>query len=109
MNNKEREILKEQFINLYLEGKTMKEISELTGWSRNYVGKIIKNDERIKNYKNHVTLKIYKYKKQNKMTVPISVGFLEKIGISKDINIEDYVDVIVDENDQKIIIKKHKI
>lgn len=109
MKDIDKENLKEQFINLYLQGKTMQEISKLTGWSRNYVGKIIKDDDRIKKYRNYHTVKVYKYKMQNKMNIPIAVGFLEKIGISRDLNVEDFIDVILDENEKTITLKKHNI
>ena len=109
MKSEERKILREKFIELYLSGKNMREIAKITGCSRNYIGQVIKDDDRIKNYRNNVVLKIYKYKKRNKMNVPISVGFLEKIGISRNLEKEDYVDVFVDENEKKITIKKHEI
>lgn len=107
MKVEKREELKEKFIEMYLGGKTMQEISELTDCSRNFIGRVIKDDERVKRYRNQKKVKVFKYKKQHKMNIPISVSFLEKIGISSDLEINDFVDVEVDEKNQTITIKKH--
>ena len=105
-NNKEE--IKENAIKLYLEGKTLIEIAEQTGCSRNYLGNLIKNDRRIKDYKNNKTVQLYKHKNQRRISVPISTEFWEKIGISNEIDIKDLVDITVNENKRTITIKKHK-
>lgn len=104
-NNKEE--IKETAIKLYLEGKTLIEIAKLTGCSRNYLSNLIKDDDRIKNYRNKKTVQLYKCKSQCRINVPISTEFWAKIGISNDINLKDLVDIIVNENNGTIIIKKH--
>lgn len=104
-NNKES--IKENAIKLYLEGKTLIEISKLTGCSRNFLGKLIKDDERIKEYRNKKTVQLYKWKNQRRINVPISTEFWGKIGISNDYNIKDLVDVTVNETEGTITIKKH--
>lgn len=106
MKSDKKEDLKVKCVELYLAGKTMQDISDIVGCSRNFVGQLIKDDERIKKYKNGTRLKVYKYKNQKKMNVPISVYFLEKIGISNDCSVIDFVDVEVDENKKIITIKK---
>lgn len=104
-----KDLLKKKCIELYMQGKTMKEISNVVGYSRNYVGSLIKDDTRIKEYKNSKIVKIYKLKNRHQMNVPISVSFLKKIGVSDDCNITDYLDVSVNEDLKEITIKKHKI
>lgn len=104
-NNKEE--IKETAIKLYIQGKTLIEISKLTGYSRNFLGNIIKDDERIKNYRNSKTVQLYKWKNKCRINVPISTEFWVKIGISNDSNIKELVDITVNENDGTITIKKH--
>lgn len=106
MKNDNKTLLKEKFVEMYLQGKTMQEISKLTGWSRNFVGKLIKNDPRIKQYRNNKIIKLYKGKNQHRINATISVEFWEKIGVSRDPNIEEFVNIIVDENNSVITIKK---
>lgn len=106
-NNKD--LLKKKCADLYLKGNTMDEISKIVNCSRNLVGILIKDDERVKEYKNSKTVKIYKLKNRHQMNVPISVSFLKKIGVSEDCNIVDYLDVLVNEDLKEIIIKKHEI
>lgn len=105
VNNKEN--LKEKFIEMYLDGKRIVEIAKLTNYSRNFIGRIIKDDERVINYRNTKTLKVIKYKSNNRMLVPITTSLLEKIGISKDKQHDDYVDITLDSDLKTLIIKKH--
>ena len=107
MNVNKKENLKEKFIEMYLDGKTIIEISQIMNYSRNFIGRTIKDDERVINYRNTKTLKVIKYKNNNKMMVPITTSLLEQIGISKDRQHDDYVDVKLDNNSNTIIIKKH--
>lgn len=107
MDNKEKEELKEKSIEMFLNGENIIDISKKINYSRNFVGKLIKDDKRIIEYRNKRKIKVYKYKNQCKMNVPISVEFLEKIGISRDVNNTDFVDVQLDELNQIITIKKH--
>lgn len=104
-NNKEE--IKETAIKLYLEGKTLIEIAKLTGCSRNYLSNLIKDDDRVKDYRTKKTVQLYKCKNQCRINVPISTEFWSKIGISNDINLKDLVDITVNENNGTITIKKH--
>jgi len=108
MDENKKENLKEKFIEMYLEGKTIIEISKIMNYSRNFVGRTIKDDERVINYRNIKTLKVIKYKNNNKMLVPITTSLLEQIGISKDREHSDYVDIKLDNDAKTITIKKHK-
>ncbi len=98
---------KEKAVQLYLEGKTYSEIAKIIGYSRYYVSTLIREDSRIKNYKNKKVLKLYKKPNYSKITVPINLDFWEKIGISKDASIIENVEISVDEEKKIIIIKKH--
>ena len=109
MKKEKKDLLKEQFVELYLEGKTMQEISKLTNYSRNFIGQLLKEDTKIKEYRKRKTVKVSKFKNRCQMNIPISVSFLEKIGISRNFDINEYVDIEVNENTQIITIKKHKI
>ena len=103
-NNKEE--IKETAIKLYIEGKKMTEIAKITGCSRNFIGNLIREDERIKQYKNKKIVNVYKRINQTRINVPISTDYWEKIGISKDCNIKEYVEITVDEDSKTIIINK---
>lgn len=102
-----KEIKKEEIIKLYVNGKTLTEIAKLTGWSRNFLGKLIKDDKRIKEYRNKKVVQVYKQKNQNRISVSISTDFWRKIGISGENTIKDLVDIEVNERDGIITIKKH--
>ena len=104
----DREKLKKQCLDMYInEHKTLEEIAKLTGWSRTYITNLIKNDARYVDKKNNKKLKVYKRKTTNQMLIYITTEFIEKLGISKDFNKTEYVDVSFDEKNQSIIIKKH--
>lgn len=103
-NNKKQ--LKEEAIQLYLAGNNMTEIGKTIGCSRNFVSELIKGDKRIKQYKNKKKVKLYKWKNQSRITLPVSVEYWEKIGVSKDINIHEFVEIMVDEDSKTIVIKK---
>lgn len=107
MKYKNREELKSKFVELYLQGKTMQEIAKLTSCSRNYVSNLIKDNKLVKDKRNKNTIKVYKLKNQNRMTVSINTEFLKKIGINNNQNNDEYVDVFVDEKNKIITIKKH--
>lgn len=107
MKYKNREELKSKFVELYLQGKTMQEIAKLTSCSRNYVSNLIKDNKLVKDKRNKKTIKVYKLKNQNRMTVSINTEFLKKIGINNNQNNDEYVDVFVDEKNKIITIKKH--
>lgn len=108
MKYENKEDLKEKCIKLYLSGKTYNEIGKLTDHSRNYVANLIKDDIRIKEKKNIKTIKVYKLKNRKRMNVLITTGFLSKIGISPNVEKDDFVDIFLDENNKSIIIKKHE-
>ena len=103
----EKEKLKEEFIKLYSEGKSYVEIAKLTGWSRTYISKMIKNDERVKAIKNTKEIKVQKKKSGNRLVIYIPTQYVEKLGISRTSNKDEYVNVTVDEKNKNIIIKKH--
>lgn len=107
MKYEDKDLLKKKCIELYIQGKNMVEIAKDVNCSRNYVGTLIKDAPEVKRYKNSKTVKIYKLKTRTQMNVPISVDFLEKIGVSRDVDINEYVDVAVDDKKKEITIKKH--
>lgn len=107
MKYKNKEELKQRAINLYTDGKTYIEISKVIGCSRNYVSELIRNDSRVLAYKNKKILKLYKRLNKSKISIPISLDFWDKIGISKNPNISEEVEIIVDEKERTILIKKH--
>ena len=107
MKYSNREELKNKFVKLYLQGKTMQEIAKLTGCSRNFVSNLIKDNELVKDKKNKKTIKVYKLKTQRRMSIAINTDFLSKIGISINSNKDEYVDIEVNEKDKTITIKKH--
>lgn len=106
MKYSNKEELREKAIKLYLDGKTMKEISKLVNCSRNFIGNLIREDKRIKEYRKRKIVKLYKWKNQCRINVPISVEFWEKIGISRNCNTDESVEITVDENNKTITIKK---
>ncbi len=103
MENKK---LKEEFIQLFLEGKSIAEISKLTGWSRKYITNLIKNDNRIIEKENTKILKVSKQKEGKQLVTYIPSKFLENIGISRNKNEIEYVKVTQDLKNKTIIIKK---
>lgn len=103
-----QELLK-TFVKMYIdESKSIKQISEITGYSREFVGNLINQNDEVKEYKNKRKFKLYKYKKAKKIGIFIPINFWEKIGIDKSSESLDYVDVQVDELNNQIIIKKHE-
>lgn len=108
MKYSNREELKNKFVELYLQGKTMQEIAKLTGCSRNFVSNLIKDNELVKNKRNKRTIKVYKLKTQRRMSIAINTDFLSKIGISINSNKDEYVDIEVNEKDKTITIKRHE-
>ena len=98
--------LKEKCINLYLEGKTFTEIAKLTGWSRTFISRLIKNDIRVINRKNTIKIKIYKNEKLKRISHNINKEMLEKIGICENYNKDEYVNVLYNDKDNSITIKK---
>ena len=107
MKYSNREDLKNKFVELYLQGKTMQEIAKLTGCSRNFVSNLIKDNKLVKEKKNKKIIKVYKLKTQNRMTIAINTNFLSKIGIDIHSNKDEYVDIQINEKDKTITIKKH--
>ena len=99
--------LKKKCIELYLEGKTYTEIAKLTGWSRTFITDLIKNDEKIIEKNNTKKIKLYKRKDNKQVQIYIPTEFIRKMGISKDTDDTEYVDIYFDENTKNIVIKKH--
>ncbi len=99
--------LKEKCINMFLEGKTYTEIAKLTNWSRTYISRLIEDDERVIRKKNTRKMKVHKRKDDNRLVIYIPTAYIEKLGISRDFNKDEYVDIKLDEKNKNIIIKKH--
>lgn len=98
--------LKEKCIKLFLQGKTFTEIAKLTGWSRTFITNLIKNDKRIINKRNITKIKVYKNKKTKRISLTLNKETLNKIGISDDSYKDEYVNVLYDEKDNSIVIRK---
>lgn len=101
--------LKEQAVQLYLNGNNYADIAKIIGRSRNYVSNLIKEDDRVTNYKNQRIVKLYKNANDSRITVFIPLDYWEKIGVSKNPNISENIQMVVDEQTKRIIIEKHKI
>lgn len=102
----EKKELKEKCIKMFLSGKNYTEIAKLTGYSRQYVTDLIKDDERVKEKLNTKIIKVYKMKNSTRMKIPVNTDFLNKIGISKDKRKDEYVEIKLDEKNKTITIKK---
>lgn len=101
-----KEELKKYCLQLFSEGKTITEISKLTNWSRTYITNLLKKDEKYIQLKNTKKLKVYKRKNNGQMMVYVPTDFLEKLGVSKNKDKSEYVNVVLDEKENKIIISK---
>lgn len=104
MNKKE---LKEECIKLYLSGKNYTEIARLTGFSRTFITNLIKDDERIIQEKNNKIIKVHKRKKDKRMVIYIPTKLIKKLGISEDLDKEEFVNIVFDEASNNLIILKH--
>lgn len=103
-NNKNE--MRENAIQLYLKGNNYTQIAKIINCSRNYISDLIKDDYRIKNFRNKRIFKLYKKMNLSKISIPIPLEYWEKIGISKDPNIDESIEIIVNEKDKTILIKK---
>lgn len=101
--------IKEQAVQLYLNGKNYVDIAKIIGCSRSYVSNLIRKDDRVVNYRNQKIVKLYKHASNSKITVSIPLDYWEKIGISKNPDISENIQMVVDEQTKRIIIEKHKI
>lgn len=99
--------MKEKAIKLYLENKTYSEVAKILGVSRDYITNLIKYDERIINKNNNKIIKVGKYK--GKKGVQIGITLLNEIGINNNPEIDEYVEIAVDKDNDQITVKKHKI
>lgn len=97
---------KEYSINLLNEGKTISEISRLTNKSRKYITTLLKDDERYINLKNNKRIKVYKRKNGSHMMIYIPTSYIEALGVTKDRNKSDYVNVCFDKKNSVIMIEK---
>ena len=104
MRNNEK--IKEESIQLFLKGKTISEIAKTLKYSREHISRLIKDDPKIKLYRNKKIAYIYKRKTKSEMTVSIPTAFWKKIGISMNTNINEKVEISVDEQEKMIIIKR---
>ncbi len=107
MKYKNKEYLKEQAIELYLKNNTYVQIAKILGCSRNYISDLIKDDIRIKSKKNKKTLKVYKSQHTGKKHLTIGIELLNNIGISNNVLLDEYVDVLVDSKNGQIVLTKH--
>jgi len=110
------EEIKCNILNLYFkDNKTMKEIEQTTGISRNSIGKVLHQDKRFYEEKEKrkesklrqpQTNKVNFNKNGNSYSTKINIPYLyfKKMGIDKENRL---VDVIYDENKKEIILKKH--
>lgn len=95
--------LKEKAIELYLNGKTYNEIGKKLGYSREYIGNMIRNDKRVLESKNNVKLKIERI--DNGGRVYLNKNLLSKLGINLSNENDKYVNIIYDKNQKQIVIK----
>lgn len=108
MSEEERKNLKEKCIKMYFDDKkTLEEIAKLTGWSRTFITNLIKNDERFIREKSTRKIKVSKSKNGKQLVIYIPTKFIEKLGISNEIDVAEYVDIFSDEEEKTITIKKH--
>lgn len=101
--------MKELAIELYLNGKNYTEISRIIGCSRNYVSNLIRSDERVVEKKNSKILKVYKNSNKTKKNLTIGIELLTLIGVSKNENVDDYVQIWFDNKNKNLILKKYDI
>lgn len=109
MKYKNKDDMKKQAIQLYIEGKNYIEIAKILSCSRNYVSNLIKDDEKVKEKQNNKVLKVYKNPNKGKKNLTIGIDLLSKIGIDKDKKSTDYVQVNLDEKNKTLIIKKYDV
>ena len=99
--------LKEKCIQLYIEeGKTLSDIAKEVGYSRTHITNLIEDDPRVKTSRNIRKIKVYKRMDNNQLRIDIPTEFIEKLGISHNKNISEYVKVLFNENNKNIIIAK---
>lgn len=101
MKYENKDELKEKAIQLYLEGKNYTKIAKELNISRNYVSRIIKDDIRVVE-KEHI-LKVSKKCPKN---LVISNKFLNKIGITNNSKIDEYIEISIDIKNNCILLKK---
>ena len=98
--------LKTNAIKLYNDGMTMQQIADQYGCSRQYISQLLRNEEKKKIKHDKRTIKLYKYKNQNRIHVYVPISYLKAIGIDTSIDVEESVNIEL--NEDKIIITKHK-
>ena len=98
--------LKEKCIKLIEDGKNVSEIAQLLGYSRTYISNLIKDDKQYKFIRQNRKIKVYKRNHYKQMTIHIPTEFIKGIGVTEDKNINDFVNVFFDENNEQIIITK---
>lgn len=109
MKDNEKEKLQKKFVGMYLEEKkSIKNIAEITGYSRMFVSNLINQDNKVQEQRNKKKIKLYKHKNAKKISVFIPINFWRKIGIDKNAKSIDYVDIQLDELNNQIIIKRHE-
>lgn len=101
MKYKNKDSLKEKAVQLYLEGKTYIEIAKILNVSRNYVSNLIKDDVRVIEKS-----KIIKVTKGSHKFLKIGINLLNKIGITSNSDVDEYVEISVNSKENAIIVKK---
>lgn len=104
IGKEKKQLLKDKFLTMYKSNKTISQISQETNYSRKFVTSCLIDVLE----KNKTLTKVYKRKDNHQMSIHIPDKFLEAIGICKDRNIIEKVEIELDESNKQIIIKKHK-
>lgn len=97
---------KEYCINMFLNGSSISKIASENKKSRKYITRLIEKDSRYIKKKNNKQNKVYKKKDGSHLIINIPTSFIENLGISRDINTAEYVNISYDEKDNKITITK---
>ena len=98
--------LKKYCLQLFINGNTLSEISDITGKSRTYITNLIKDDKKYLQIKQNRKIKVYKRKNYNQMTIHIPTEFIKGLGISDDKKQTEYVNIFFDKEHKQIIINK---
>lgn len=98
--------LRKYCIDMFANGNTISKIAREIGKSRTYVTNLIKYDKRYIAIKHNRKIKVYKRNNNNQMMIYIPTEFIKKIGIANDKNIDDFVTVFYDTENNQIIINK---
>lgn len=107
--------LKENCIELFLDGYSFTEIANKVGYSRSYITRLIQEDQRVINKKDELTkekvTKVVKDINNSKVRKKIYIPnvIIDKMDFSDDMNKSDFVNIKYDEKTDSIIIRKHNV